>query len=143
MRILLLVIFTSMLIILNACSSMEDWQGTNLDYKELEGQYKPRFFGEGKTLIVEVENIGGLNIVTITNMLYLGELYLGGIRNSSGGKVTSKFYIDVSRFNLKDDWKNHIYWWDDRHNSSPEDYNGKPIPDNARTKIIIKPFAEQ
>jgi len=61
---------------------------------------------------------------------------------SSGPQYKAKFYIDISRFDLKDDWINHVYWWDDL-SKYPKDYKNTPIPNNVRTKIIIKPFSEQ
>jgi len=143
MRIIIFI--TSVLILINSysCINTENLKGSNLVYQELEEQYHPMFFGDGKTLIVEIENVGGLNIRYLSKMVYQKELYLGGIRVSSGPKYKKRFYVDISQFNLKDDWENHVYWWDDQYNNTPESYNGKSIPDKVRTKITIKPISAQ
>lgn len=137
MRTIFITLFIITLVLSCSCTNIDNWQGTNLDYKELVTRYNPVFFGEAKTLTVEINNPGGLNIVSITKMSYNGNLYLGGIRNSSGGKHTSKFHIDISQLNLGNDWMDCVYWWNDL-SKKPENYNHDSIPDNVRTKITVK-----
>ncbi len=69
-----------------------------------------RAFTSGGRLIVEVSQIPGVNVAGLDAFEQDGALYLSPRRISSGGGGTRRFEVDVSKFQVRVDWSQHVYW---------------------------------
>jgi len=69
-----------------------------------------RVFADGDRLIVEVEQIPGLNVADLEAFERDGSLYISPIRISSGGPGRRQLEVDVARFGLGPDWHRNVYW---------------------------------
>jgi hypothetical protein len=87
-----------------------------------EFNYHEKMSVDGQKLIIEVEQIPGLNIVSIHPLILQDIIYLERSAVSSGGAGTGRFELDFSRYNLPDDWSNRIYWIEGRRCPSLSTY---------------------
>ena len=67
-------------------------------------------YAEQQKLIIEVSQTPGYNIVSFTERVYDGALYLRPEHISSGGRGRATFEIDVSKYRFAGDWPKRVYW---------------------------------
>jgi prepilin-type processing-associated H-X9-DG protein len=72
--------------------------------------YSHRAWIEGRTLVIEVDQIPGLNVGLIRYRIVDGNIYLCPVRASSGGPGRDIIRIDLSSESLPSDWQDRIYW---------------------------------
>jgi hypothetical protein len=84
------------------------------DYKVYE-----KVWSNGKILFFECDQIPGFNLVKIESAFFKGDVYLDGFRVSSGGHGKMIFKIDLSKFDLPQDWTERVFWIVESSYSSP------------------------
>jgi len=72
--------------------------------------YSYRAWIEGRTLVIEVDQIPGLHVSFIEYWVIDGDIYLSPRRASSGGPGRDLVRIDLSSENLSSGWEDRIYW---------------------------------
>jgi len=72
--------------------------------------YSYRAWIEGRTIVIEVDQIPGLHVSFVEYWVIDGDIYLSPRRASSGGPGRDLVRIDLSSENLPSDWKDRIYW---------------------------------
>ena len=67
-------------------------------------------WSDGETLLLECVQMPGLNLARVEPVFFNNEVYLDSTRISSGGSARVVFRIDLSEFDLPDDWTDRVYW---------------------------------
>jgi hypothetical protein len=80
-----------------------------MDYQELK-DYKAEMHIEGKKLIIKLDNPMGLRVARIDHLYRDGNVYIGAQRISTGGRRVYTYEVDLSGYDLPDDFNRRMYW---------------------------------
>jgi hypothetical protein len=95
-----------------------------------------RAWRDGQTLVVEIDQYPGLNVVDIEHDVLDGAIYLVPYRRSTTASGTSEFRIELNDVQLSDDWHERVYWVTDETFSPFFDESSSKA---TRVKLTVLP----
>jgi len=101
-----------------------------------------KFSSRDQTLIIEVENPGGVKIVKVSPLVYDGDLYLQTLAISGVGPT--RFEIDVAPLDLGPDWTERVYLYAGSWDNGILALGGRePLPQHTRRwRVVVLPLKE-
>jgi len=80
-----------------------------MNYSELK-EYKAEMNVDGEKLVIKLDNLLGLTVVSFDHIYKDGNIYIGAHRVSGGEGRIYVYEIDLSQYDLPDDFRKRIYW---------------------------------
>lgn len=108
--IYIIILFTS------GCSFLPDRFDDNILITERDSpsHYNiEKAWSKGNSLHIEIDTLPGLNIVTLTPIIFDDAIYIRHSAISTGGGHRVEFILDLSTYNLPSNWQDKIYWLDE------------------------------